>query len=121
MKPSFSEVITAETFESFRKGTQTESLGVPLTFATRFRQSEFSLLDDLKIDLRQLLHSEQTYFYHEPIRVGDLVEIDTQVTDNKTKAGMQFVTLETSLRVHGVKKITSQSKMVIRQTGEMKK
>lgn len=106
--------ITEKEIELFRRATLTETTGFPLTFATRFREVEFALLKELKVDIQQLLHTDQLYVYHEPLKVGDVPEICTQIKENKEKRGMQFVVLETIISSGGKKKVTSESQMVIR-------
>ncbi|NBX75510.1 MAG: hypothetical protein EBQ92_03075 [Proteobacteria bacterium] len=106
--------ITEKEVELFRKATLTEAPEFPLTFATRFRELEFALLTDLKVDIQQLLHTDQSYVYHAPLKVGDVPEITTRIKENREKRGMQFVVLETLVKSGGELKITSEAQMVIR-------
>lgn len=115
---SKSAVVTEKEIQEFREATLTETLEMPLTFPTKYRHQEFELLRGLKVDFHQLLHLEQVYHYCEPIQVGDKLEISSRVVENKIKKGMQFITLETELSSMGVKKVISESKMVVRLSGE---
>lgn len=108
------KAITEKEVELFRKATLTESEGFPLTFATRFREIEFSLLKEIRADIQQLLHTDQSYVYHGPLNVGDVPEITTRIKENREKRGMQFVVLETVVNCGGQKKVTSEAQMVIR-------
>ncbi|MFM8269582.1 MAG: MaoC family dehydratase N-terminal domain-containing protein [Pseudomonadota bacterium] len=106
--------ITEKEVELFRKATLTESEGFPLTFPTRFRELEFGLLKEIKADIQQLLHTDQSYEYHAPLQVGDVPEITTRIKENREKRGMQFLVFETIVTCAGVKKVTSEAQMVIR-------
>ncbi|NBT58592.1 hypothetical protein EBT16_07395 [bacterium] len=108
------KTITEEDIELFKKATLTGSNGFPLTFATQYRELEFDLLKEIKADIRQLLHTDQIYIYHEPLKAGDVPEITTRIKENKEKRGMQFVVLETIVSSGGRKKVTSEAQMVIR-------
>lgn len=108
------KAITEKEVDLFRRATLTETEGFPVTFATRFRELEFALLSELKVDIHQLLHTDQTYLYHAPLKVGDVLEITTRIKENREKRGMQFVVLETTVKSEGQKKITSEAQMVIR-------
>lgn len=116
------EAIDRETLEAFSQATLTQYCGFPLTFSTRYRQGEFEILKELKIDFRQLLHSEQEYVFHSPLEVGDKPLVRTRLKENRKKRGIQFVTCEMSLICGSVTKVSSESTMVIRtSTGEEEK
>ena len=105
--------ISQSDVELFLKATQTDHSGFPLTFATKYREGEFKIVQALNIDLRQLLHSEQSYLFVEPLRGGDKPLIRTRVKENKTKRGIQFLTFETEVICSSVKKMVCESTMVI--------
>ena len=52
-----------------------------------------TLLDTLKIDLREVLHGEQRFDYHSPVCAGDTLRFQTRVTDIYDKKGgaLEFV------------------------------
>ena len=101
--------------ETFRKATLTETAGIPLTFATRFRELEFRLLEVLKVNLKGLLHTEQKYEYLSELALDDLIDFETEILENKVKRGLQFVRIRTTVKSSGGIKIISESQMVIRQ------
>jgi len=106
--------ISQEEIEAFRRATLTETNGIPLTFSTRFRELEFKMLKDLEVNLQNLLHTEQTYQYLEELKEGDPIELHTEVIENKIRRGLQFVLLRTCVGSNGIKKVISESQMVIR-------
>jgi hypothetical protein len=108
------EPIDQKAVEAFAKATMTEHSQFPLTFPTRYRQGEFEILNGLNVDFRQLLHSEQEYCILKPLEIGDVPVVRTCLKENKTKRGIQFVTVEMSLICGSVTKVTSLSTMVIR-------
>lgn len=73
----------------------------PPTFVTAFRSGEFTILQDLDVDLRKLLHGEQEYEYRRPIRPGDRLTCTPRVAHLKhkeTKKGMmEFLTTELTM------------------------
>lgn len=100
--------------ESFKKATQTEKSGFPLTFGTLYREGEFKIVQELNIDLKNLLHSEQKYIFIQSLAVGDCPLIKTRVKENKSKRGIQFLTLESEVICSGKTKMICESTMVIR-------
>ena len=79
---------------SYREG----EIVAPPTFATCFRDGEFTILQDLEVDLRKLLHGEQEYEYHRAIKPGDVLTCTPRIASLKskeTKKGkMAFLTTE---------------------------
>lgn len=69
------------------------------TYLSRLRQGEFELLTTMGIELKQVLHGEQEYEYHKPIRLDDVLSFETllhSVSSKKTKAfWLHICTLET--------------------------
>lgn len=110
--------LTAEEISAFRQATRTENgKGLPLTFPTRYRRAEFQWLDEMKVDMRSLLHTEQAYQYHAELKVGDVLTVETRRTQCRERRGMMFVTLETDIRSGGELKISSETQFVIRSGG----
>lgn len=106
--------ISEEEVEAFRKATLTQTAGIPLTFATRFRELEFRLLEALQINLKGLLHTEQKYDYKSELVPGEPIKFQTEILENKMKRGLQFVRIRTSVKSEGSTKVVSESQMVIR-------
>lgn len=112
--------ITEHQLEAFQHATGSTVVGTfGLTFATVFRAPEFLWLDRLKIDMRQLLHTDQTYEYFEPLKVGDTLTISTQVTEYKERRELLFVTVESDMSCEGVLKVRARSAFVVRLSMEV--
>ncbi|MFE6921855.1 MaoC family dehydratase N-terminal domain-containing protein [Nocardia sp. NPDC057663] len=62
--------------------------------------SPFGYFDELDIDLRRVLHGEQTFDYFAMAYAGDTIEISERVVDVTVKRGgaLEFVTKETEFR-----------------------
>jgi acyl dehydratase len=58
-----------------------------------------TLLDTLKIDLREVLHGEQRFDYHAPVCAGDTLRFQTRVADIYDKKGgaLEFVVNDTKV------------------------
>ena len=53
----------------------------------------FALIQDLQIPIARLLHGEQSFTYHKPACVGDVVTVRSKVTDiyDKKNGALEFV------------------------------
>lgn len=58
-----------------------------------------TLLDTLKIDLREVLHGEQRFDYHAPVCAGDTLRFQTRVADiyDKKDGALEFVVNDTKV------------------------
>jgi hydroxyacyl-ACP dehydratase HTD2-like protein with hotdog domain len=58
--------------------------------------SSRAILAELQVDLRRVLHAEQQFEYHLPIRAGDHLTITRTVTDiyEKKDGAMEFIVIE---------------------------
>lgn len=90
----------------------------PPTFATCFRDGEFTILQDLNVDLRKLLHGEQEYEYHRPIKPGDVLTCTPRIASLKskeTKKGtMDFLTTEVQITANDELVCVARSTVAIR-------
>lgn len=61
--------------------------------------SSRAMLEALNIELRRVLHAEQSFEYFLPIRVGDVLEVVRSVSDHYTKKGgtMEFLVIESRI------------------------
>jgi len=110
------ETLTAKRLADFRSATVTTfAVGMPPTLATIYRASEFEWLARLKIDMRQLLHTDQEYEYLVPLEVGDAPIVTTRVKDYRERRGMQFYVLESDIAVNGVVKLYTRSSFIVRR------
>lgn len=111
-----SEAISAEKVRDFVSATVTAHCdGVPLTFPTVFRATEFDWLTHLDVDMHQLLHTEQEYEYLAPIRVGDRIRASTRVVEYRERRGLLFVKLRSEMHAGDVLAVRSLSSFVVRQ------
>jgi len=102
--------------EALRAATGSEHSPLfPHTFPTIFRKSEFGWLDDMKINMRNLLHTEQEYEYLTPFQVGDLPIVRTRVENVRERGGMRFVTLVSEVTCSGELRALARSAFVVRE------
>ncbi|HZZ50975.1 MAG TPA: MaoC family dehydratase N-terminal domain-containing protein [Pseudonocardia sp.] len=61
---------------------------------------DFAWLSDLGVDLRHILHGEQSFTYHTVAHAGDTVTLTPRITDVFSKRGgaLQFLVRETAVR-----------------------
>ncbi|MDV6377084.1 MaoC family dehydratase N-terminal domain-containing protein [Sporosarcina sp. GW1-11] len=88
------------TDESYAKQSAYEGLIVPPTFPIAMNNGDVELPIDL--DHRRMLHGEQEFIYHKPVRVGDRLHCQLKVSDLYDKEGksgnMQFLKLDTEMK-----------------------
>jgi N-terminal half of MaoC dehydratase len=114
--------ISRQDLEAFASATLTQnSHSIPLTFPTTFRRPEFQWLDRLKVDMHQLLHTDQEYEYLTPLEVGDVPVIRTRISDFKERKVRQgrlaIVVLESEVSCQGVLKLRCLTTFVLRESG----
>ncbi len=113
------EPVTRQSILRFVEATHSEHCADnPLTFPTIFRTTEFQWLERLKVDLRELLHTDQEYEYLSPIQVGDVPTVHTRISDYKERKGMRFVVLESEVRCADRVALIARSSFVLRSTSE---
>ncbi|AQU78481.1 dehydratase [Planococcus faecalis] len=84
--------------EAYAKTTAYEGMTVPPTFLVALgSNAEFPL----KLDFKRMLHGEQEFIYHQPVRIGDKLDCIMTVTDVYDRVGksgtMQFLVLDTNM------------------------
>ena len=89
------------------------------TYSTTFRKGEFEFLDRLRVNLRNLLHTEQDYEYFSKFQMGDVPEVETKLTSTKERRGMVFVSLSTEVKVKNQLRVRCVSSFVLRETGKV--
>lgn len=104
--PSFTVTITPERLAKFAEaiGERNPAFArdtLPPTFLKVIEGeggSSRRILDDLKVDLKRILHAEQQFEYFAPIRAGDTISVQRKVADLYEKKGgeMEFIVIETS-------------------------
>ncbi|WP_028936955.1 MaoC family dehydratase N-terminal domain-containing protein [Pseudonocardia spinosispora] len=65
--------------------------------------ADFAWLTDLGVDLRHVLHGEQSFTYHSVAHAGDTLTLAPKITDVFSKRGgaLQFLVRETAVRDAG--------------------
>lgn len=106
--------VTEQQISAFRHATRAGSPAVPPTLLTMFREPEFRWLEETKVDLRGLLHTDQEYVYLAPIEVGDEPVATAKLVRFRERHGTTFITVETSIVCAGVTKATSTANFVVR-------
>ncbi|MCL8208019.1 MAG: MaoC family dehydratase N-terminal domain-containing protein [Actinomycetia bacterium] len=92
----------------------------PPTFATTFPAGTASLFADVEgFELRRVLHGEQEYVYHRPVRPGQRLWVTSRVADVYERSGrtgrMAFIVVETVARdIDGLPVVTGRSTIVYR-------
>jgi acyl dehydratase len=62
-------------------------------------EKPFEMLEALDIDLRKVLHGEQTFIYHAPIVVGDELTLQSKVSNVAQKKGGAMTLITVTTRV----------------------
>lgn len=113
------EEITSKRLTDFNQAISAKYVGLLApSFGTTFRTGEFEFLDKLKVDLKNLLHTEQEYEYIAPFEIGDIPESETSLVNSRERRSMAFVTLGTEVKVKGVLKLKALSSFVVRETNK---
>ncbi len=93
--------------------------GVPPTFVTAAEHEvgiAAVLADrDLGLDYARVVHGEQEYEWHRPMRVGQTLRVVTSIGSIRSKGSMDFLTLVTELRhEEGELVAVARSTMIVR-------
>lgn len=109
--------LTSQQFVQFNHAVSAQyGLGAAPTFATTLRKAEFDFLDRLKVNLKNLLHTEQEYQFASNFMEGDLLSVETKLASSKQKRGMVFVIMESEVKVGNELRLRSISSFVLRET-----
>jgi len=84
------------------RATGHRDLPVPPTLMLGFETETgdlFSTLDRLNIDLRNVLHGEQGFTYHQMAYAGDLLQFETRIADiySKKEGQLEFIVRHTKV------------------------
>ncbi|MBY0372146.1 MaoC family dehydratase N-terminal domain-containing protein [bacterium] len=111
--------LTRNQIEKFAQATCSEHYAdSPLTLPTILRAAEFKWLERLKIDMRELLHTDQEYEFVDGLREGDVPVVYTRITERRERRGMTFVVLESEVRCDERVAVVARSSFVIRSSSE---
>jgi hypothetical protein len=97
-------------------------LPVPLSFYFSLeleRADPFGWLTALDVDLRRVLHGEQSFTYHAMAHAGDVLTLRTRITDVAVKKGgaLELLTKETGVTRDGQPIAEAVSVIVVRNPG----
>jgi len=111
--------ISREEMEAFARVTHSDRFtSVPLTLATVLRKPEFDWLAGVKVNLANLLHTEQEYEYRAPFRSGATSLIRTTVEDLKERTGKQgtiaIIVLKSEILFNGEISVVSKTTFMVR-------
>lgn len=104
--------------EAYAKTTAYKGTAVPPTFLVALgSNAKFPL----QLDFKRMLHGEQEFIYHHPVRVGDTLDCTMTVTDVYDRVGksgtMQFLVLDTTMtRADGTLAAVSRNTIIYRPT-----
>jgi acyl dehydratase len=74
---------------------------------------------DFGIDYSRVVHGEQRFVHHRPVRAGDILQVIVTVDDIRTAAGNDLVTTRAEVStVEGEPVVTATSTIVARGTAE---
>lgn len=86
--------------EDYASKSAYEGLVVPPTFLIAMNNGDAEM--PLDLDHRRMLHGEQEFIYHKPVRIGDRLICQMKVSDLYDKEGksgkMQFLKLDTEMK-----------------------
>lgn len=93
--------------------------GVPPTFATAAEHEAgmASVIADpeLGLDFARVVHGEQEYEWHRPMRVGETLRVATTIESIRAKGTMEFLALRTDLRdAEGHLVVVARSTLIVR-------
>lgn len=81
----------------------------------------FRLLDEIQVPIVRILHGEQRFEYHQIACAGDVLQVDTSITDIYSKKGgaMEFIVKKTSLcQLDGTPVLDARSVIIVRNPPE---
>ena len=111
--------VTAEVLNGFNSAIGAQYVkGAAPTFGTVYRKGDFEFLKRLRVDLKNLLHTEQDYEYLSDFCEGDSPDVETQLTSVRERRGMVFVVLTSEIKVKGQLRVRSKSSFVLRESNK---
>ena len=108
--------------EAYAKQTAYKGIIAPPTFPTTFTMGRPTPLTEAEgFELRRVLHGEQSFIHHMPVRPGETYTVQTEVTNVYEKEGrmgkMTFIVLQTEARnIQNELVVTGTATIVYRQS-----
>ena len=111
--------VDEERVRAFSAAVGHPAAGVPPTFATVVEHAAGipSIVGDaeLGLDLRRVLHGQQEYEWHRPMRVGETLRVATTIESVRSKGGMELLTLRSDLSGEdGALVVVARSTLIVR-------
>jgi acyl dehydratase len=78
------------------------------------RPGAFGYLEELGVDLRRVLHGEQSFTYHALVHAGETVTLRPRITDAYSKKNMDFLVKHTEITRDGVPVADATTTIVVR-------
>jgi hypothetical protein len=113
--PSVRFEVEAERVRAFAAAVGAEPPGsavtrVPSTFATAPEvEAMAQIIRDpvLALDFTRVIHAEQSYEWHRPLRIGDVLTVVPSIDSIRAKAGSEILVVATEMRDHGGQMVVS--------------
>lgn len=98
------------------------SLPAPPTFTFCLEQdvsSPLEFLESIGVDMRRVLHGEQSFTYHAVVCAGDKISLETRISDIYEKKGgtLEFIVLDTACRNQNDVKVAEQRTVIVVRNG----
>ena len=94
---------------------------VPPTFATAAEIAGLAQVigdAELGLDFTRILHGEQEYEWHRPLRVGDVLSVTTRIAAVRAKGATEFLVVESEMRdASGELVVGARDSLVVRGEG----
>ncbi len=92
---------------------------LPPTFLKAIEGEHYSsaaLLQLLQVPMQRVLHAEQAFEHHAPVRVGDTVQVRRRIADihDKKNGTMEFIVIDTLFSVGGRDVATARQTVLVR-------
>lgn len=87
--------------EEAAKASPHGGIVAPPAFATTFAIEPFALAcsdPELAVNVLRLVHGEQEFEFHEPVRPGDVLETEGEITRLQERGNLDFVEVTTTTR-----------------------
>jgi acyl dehydratase len=78
------------------------------------RPGAFGYLEELGVDLRRVLHGEQSFTYNALVHAGETVTLRPRITDAYSKKNMDFLVKHTEITRDGVPVADATTTIVVR-------
>jgi hypothetical protein len=95
--PGTTLTVTPEHVASFARVVGQDEPGVPPTFLTVAEFAVFGSIvadPELELDFERVVHGDQEYEWHRPLRVGEALEVVSRIASIRERGANGFLTIE---------------------------